>query len=112
MLGGRGPLRGPAQALDFGSRQPAVVPGREVAEAQRPEGDPPQDDDAVADRFAHAPHLALVALVDGQLELVRADEPHARGRRAAVVELDALAQGAQRALARTPLDPRAVGPRN
>ena len=48
--------------------------------------------DAVADRLAHALDLAVAALVDRDLEDVAADAPHARGRREAVLELDALAQ--------------------
>ena len=67
-----------------------MAAGAEVTEAQRAERDPLQGDDAVADGLAHAPDLALAALVDGQLELMRADEPNARGRRAPGVEVDPL----------------------
>ena len=89
-----------------------MAPGAEVAQAQRPEGHAPQLDDAMADRLAHPPHLALAALVDRQLELVRAEQAHVGRRGAAVVELDALAQRAQGALARAPLDARPIGPRH
>ena len=89
-----------------------MAPGGEVAQAQRAEGHAAQVDHAVADRLAHPPYLALAALVDRQLELVRAEQAHVGRRGAAVLELDALAQRAQGALARAPLDPRPIGPRH
>src|SRR5439155_809034 len=49
----------------------------------------------------------LAALVDRELEEVGAQAPHASGRRAAVVELDALAQAADRVVADRP--PRHAG---
>ena len=52
----------------------------------------------MADRLAHAPDLALAALVDRELEHVGPQLAHLGGRRAAVVELDAVAQRAQRAV--------------
>ena len=80
-----------------------MAPRAEVAQAQRPEGHAAQLDDAMADRLAHPPHLALAALVDRQLELVCAEQAHVGRRRAPVGELHAGAQRAQGPRARTPL---------
>src|SRR3954451_18532966 len=91
-----------AQALDLGRGQLAVPAGRQRPEAHRAERDALERLHAVAHRLAHPPHLALAALVDRDLELARADPPHARRGGAAVVELDALAQPPQRRLADTP----------
>src|SRR4051794_16692885 len=88
-----------AQPLHLGWGQPAVAPGRQRPEAQRPERDPLERLDPVADRLAHPAHLALAPLVDRELELARPDPPHLRRRGAAVVELDPLAQPPQRGLA-------------
>ena len=54
---------------DLDAEFPAVAARRHVAEPQRAEGDPLERLDAVPDRLAHPPHLALAALVDGDLEL-------------------------------------------
>ena len=52
----------------------------------------------MADRLAHAPHLAVAALVDREAQQRRRRRSDDLGRRGeAVVELDALAQPAQRA---------------
>ncbi len=74
--------------------------GLEAAETERAEGDPLERDDAVADVLEHAADLAVAPLVDPDLEQARLDEVGARRSGAAVVELDAVAQRAERALGR------------
>ncbi len=64
------------QPLHLLPREPPALPLPEPTQAQRPEGDPLQLDDAVADGLAHAPHLTLAALAQLDLE-------HARWRRGA-----------------------------
>src|SRR4051794_4208394 len=87
------------QPLDLRRGQPPMPARREHPEPQRPEGDPLERLDAVPDHLAHAPYLALAALVDGELELARPDPPYLRRRGPAVLELDALAEAAQGRLA-------------
>src|SRR4051794_11098398 len=88
-----------AQALDLGRGQLAMPAGRQRAEAHRAERDALERLHAVTHGLAHPPHLALAALVDGDLELARADPPHPRRPGAPVVELDPLAQAPQGRLA-------------
>src|SRR5437868_7041249 len=63
----------PAESFHLGAGQPPVGTGREVAELERAEAHALERPHRMADRRAHAPDLALSALVDGQLERVR---PH------------------------------------
>src|SRR3954447_10872851 len=105
--------RGFKQPLALGRRQAAVLAGLQAAEAQRPESDPLERLDGVADRVAHAAHLALAALADGQLEPVAGEPADVRGGGRPVLELDALAQRPERRLAnRRAPDAGAVGPRD
>jgi len=53
----------------------------------------------MADVLAHPPDLALAALVDRQLERVRSDAGHPRGRGPPVVQLDSGAQRPHRRVA-------------
>ena len=87
-----------------------MLPGSEAAEPQRPEGDALQREHRMPDGFAHAPHLAVAAFADRELQLLRADAAGAqapglcrRGR--PVIEAHA---GAQRAEGRSPTGPRAT----
>ena len=67
----------------------------------------------MADRLEHPPHLALAPLLQHELHAVGRQAADAGRRRHAVVELDALAQRAQRRLAHgRAADARAVDPRN
>jgi hypothetical protein len=58
----------------------------------------------VADGVQHPLHLVFASLVERELELRWAEPPDAGGRGAAVVELDALAEAAERVVARLALD--------
>ena len=71
----------------------------ELSEPQRAEAHALERDHRVADGLEHPPHLALAALVDGDLDAVGRESLHARGCRPPVVELDALAQRPQRVVA-------------
>src|SRR5215203_4167374 len=105
-----GGIQSAAQPLDLRGGELAVPAGRQAAEPERAEGHPLERLDAVPDRLAHPPHLALATLVDGDLELARGDATDLRRRGAAVVELDALAELAQRRLVhRRAADDGAVG---
>ena len=63
--------------------------GLQVAEPQRTEGDAPQREHGVTDRLAHAPHLAVAAFADRDLELVppAPTAPRLRRRGGAVLQL-------------------------
>src|SRR5436190_13587602 len=58
------------QPLDLRRGQPAVGAGREVAELERAEAHTLEGPHRMAHRGAHAPDLALAALVDRQFERV------------------------------------------
>ena len=76
----------------------APLPGRQRRSVIGPDPGPHQPHDRMADRLAHPPHLPVAALVDGEAHHVRASsETDLRRRGHAVVELDALAEPAQRA---------------
>ena len=80
-------------------RTSACVSGRHSPGFRLPLGDGPdagahQAHHRMADRLAHAPHLAVAALVDGDAAERGAHERHLGRRGQAVVELDALAQPA------------------
>src|SRR5438270_7398141 len=96
--------RGRAQPRDLGGAQPAVRAGSEAAEREPAEGDPLQRDDAVPERLAHAPHLALAPLADRQLERGLADAADLRRRGWAILEQDTTAQGIQRGIGDRGLD--------
>src|SRR3954451_3035902 len=96
---GDGPPWPGAQTLDLGRGEAAVAAGRQRAEPQGTEGDALERLDPVADRLAHPPYLALAPLVDRELELAPADAADPGRRGAAVLELDPVAQPAQRRLA-------------
>src|SRR3954471_13176624 len=84
------------QLLDLGGGQAAVAARRQAAQPQRPERHALQRLHTMPDGLAHPPHLALAALVDGDLEHAGGDAADLGRRGPAVVELDALAQLAQR----------------
>ena len=105
--GGTAP-RGASRIRDLGVREPPVGALAQVAELQRAEADALERPDGVPDGLAHAPDLALAALVDAQLEDVRAQPAHVGRGGAPVVELDALAQRPQRAVADRPAATRAT----
>src|SRR3954452_21607749 len=85
------------QCSDLGRLQAPGLALLQAPELERPEPHAPQRDDAVADRLAHAPDLALSALADRQLQHARAHLAHLGRPRAAVVQVDALAQPCERA---------------
>ena len=76
----------------------------------RPDPDPPQPHDRVADRLAHLPHLVGAALVDGdrQHRLVAVpaahgvDDAHIRRRGPAPVDDDAAREAGERTRVRRP----------
>src|SRR3954453_4740616 len=88
-----------AELGDLLGRQPPRRPRLQGPEAQRPEGDPAQLDDRVADGLGHPPDLGLAALGDDELDLAVVEALRAGRPRAAVVELDALAQALEVVLA-------------
>src|SRR6188472_4171166 len=105
--------RGGAQALELVRAHAPVRALGQVAERERAEGHPAQCPDRVADGGAHPPHLALAALVERELELVLAGQVDGGRRGPPVVELDTVAERAQRALADRPAaDARAVALRD
>src|SRR5215217_8702308 len=91
-MGGALSTSGLAEPLHLDAREPAMGALLEPAQPQRAEGDALEVDHRVPHRLEHAAHLALAALVDRDLHLVRRDPAGPRRPRAAVVELHALAQ--------------------
>ena len=89
---GRRPLQAPH--LGLGQRPP--LPRGEAAVGQRPDPDPHQPPHRVADRLAHAPDLAVAALVDGDAQRVAVHQGHLGRGGGAVLQLDALPQPPQR----------------
>ena len=87
--------------------------GREPAEVETAHGAADQPPHRVPDGVEHAPQLALAALVQHHAQpgaaAVAAQQLRLRGRRGAVVQLDALAQAGQRRVVRDALDERLVG---
>jgi hypothetical protein len=75
-----------------------MLAGLQLAELQRPEADPLQVENAVADVLAHTLDLALAALVDRDLEGVGLHARDARRRGHPVLELDSVAERPQRRL--------------
>jgi hypothetical protein len=78
------------RGLHLGLGQPPVLPRRQAPEQQRPERHALERDHRMPDRLAHAPDLALAALVDRDLQAIGSEPPHARRRGAPVLQLDAL----------------------
>ncbi len=74
----------------------------QVAEVERAERDAPQREHRMPDGLAHPAHLPLAALADRDLEHVGAQAADPRRGGPPVVELDALAQRAQRRVAHRP----------
>ena len=66
-----------------------MLAGRQPAEPHRPERHPLERGDRMADRLAHAPHLALAALVDRELDVVGGELANLRRGGEPVLELDA-----------------------
>ena len=87
-----------------------LAPGAGLEPRKREPGirAPVQADDRVADRLAHPLHLVLAALVEDELDPVRAEAARACRRGAAVLELDALTEAAERLVVRLALDLRLV----
>ena len=79
----------------------------EIAELERAEADAAQRDHLVADRLGHAPHLAVAALAQDDLDLALAEPAHLGRRGRPVLELDpaAAAAGRPRAGGRRSCDP-------
>src|SRR4029453_18658129 len=73
----------------------APLAGTETAEFEARVGRAVECSYRVAHRIAHPPHLPLSPLVEHELEARSLQPPHARGRREAVLELDACAEPAQ-----------------
>ena len=94
-----------AQRTPLARREPPVG-NRTDARAHEPEH-------RVTDRVAHAPHLAVAALVDAELDrgalVALLHETHTRRRGQAVVELHAVAQCGERAGCRHAFDLGEVG---
>src|SRR3954454_22796486 len=114
-LAGQGRFAAPGapQGLDLGRLQAPVGALGEVVETQRTEAHALQRADAVADGLAHPLDLVVAALVDRQLEHAGLELADPGRRRAAVLEVDTLAQRPQRALAhRRRAHRHAVGPRD
>ena len=108
---GRAPT-GLAQLAQLGLAEASVGAGLQGAEPQRAEGDAPQREHRVADRLAHAPHLAVAAFADRDFELVppASHAPHLRRRGGAVLQSHAGPQRAQRLLPNRPTaDAHTVG---
>src|SRR3954454_8939226 len=102
-----------AELLDLRRGQRAMAAELQRAQTQRPEGHALERTDGMADGLEHALDLALAAFADRQLDVVGADPPHQCRCGDAVLELDAVAQGAHRRLVdRRVRDPRAVGARD
>ena len=83
-----------ARAWLLGQRPPRA--GRQAAVLQRADARPHEPGHRVADGLAHPPHLAVAALVDRDPQHAGARLGDLRRRRHAVVELDAVAQPADR----------------
>ena len=107
----RGRARALAQRLDLRRRQEPPRARRETPEREAAIGRPVERDDRVADRLDHAPHLAIAALVEDELDGRRRgpDERDLGGRRRAVVEHDAARERRQAARRGHPADRRVVG---
>src|SRR5690606_748076 len=94
----RGPLERPHLLLG----QVPPPPRGQPPVGEGTDADPHEAPDRVPDGLAHAPHLAVAPLVDGDAQQVVAHERHrGRGRRP-VVQLDALPQPPQRPPGRRP----------
>ena len=90
-----------------------AAPGSSRAELERAEAHARQLAHAMADRLAHAPHLALSPLAELELDHVPGQQAHARGRGSPVVELDAVAERRERGSVRPPAgDARQIGLRH
>ena len=91
---------GSAELRDLGPPELPPLARRKAVDAETRVDAPVQPADAVTDRLAHPPHLAVAALVEHELEAGRAEPADARRRRDAVLELDALREAAQRLVVR------------
>ncbi len=92
------------------SRRRRCAPAASAPSVSGPKRTRTSDSDRMPDGLAHPAHLAVASLVDRQLDLLGCQAAHARGRRGAVLELDALAQRAQRRSAIAAAgEPHAVG---
>ena len=90
---------GDGEAAHLVGRQRPPLPRPQPAVAERTDARAHQARHRVADRLAHPPHLAVAAFVDDDAQHARRRLRH-RGRGgAAVVEVDAVAQAADRARA-------------
>src|SRR4051794_3155978 len=83
----RARLRGSAQPLDLGPRQPAALPELEASQAERPERPAPELAHPVAHSLEHPPHLPLLTFPDRDLDDPGGRLAHVRRRGAAVLEL-------------------------
>ena len=84
------------ELADLVEQQLAPLPRRQLSVTQRADAHPHQALHGMADRLAHPPHLAVAALVDRDPQHARARLGHLRRRGRPVVQLDAVAQPAQR----------------
>src|SRR6185437_11022819 len=94
------PPGGPPQLFDLGGLELTPGAGLEAGDGERPVAAPVQVEDGVADRLEHPPYLAVPALVDRQLDSVRAAARHDRRSGRAVVELDPGGEAEQRRIVR------------
>src|SRR5205085_10095729 len=96
------------QHLDLGPGELARLAGAEAFYGQARVPAAVQARDRVADGLEHPLHLVLPAFVDRELDPGGAEPADAGGRRAAVVELDALLEPPEHGVVRRPLDLRLV----
>src|SRR5262245_41674849 len=96
------------QALHLVAGQLAPLAGRDAPGVQPRVADAFQPAHGMAYGVAHAAHLAVAALVEGQLDAARCEAAHARGSGSALLELDSGAQPVERRRVRVAGDLGAV----
>src|SRR5439155_8437946 len=97
-----------AERLDLIGAEGAPLPRREAPGRDRRVRRPVQMDHGMPDRGAHPPHLAVSALVDGDVDDARPAASDLRGRRRPVVKLDPRPQALERVVAGLPLHARTI----
>src|SRR4249919_1882456 len=97
-----------AERLDLVGGEGAPLPGREAPGRDPGVRRPVQMDHRMPDRGAHPPHLAVSALVDGDVDDARPAASDVGGRRRPVVELDARPQALKHVVAGVTLHARTI----